>query len=425
MDDPPADLPRVDEQDRTASARATHDAFFEEACTSLGYDPATSELLLLASREIRAELPLRRDDGSISVFNAYRVQHHNARGPYKGGLRYHPDIDLDEARGLACLMTLKTALADIPFGGAKGGIDCDPTTLSQHELEQLTRKFVAKLHRLIGPNLDIPAPDMGTDAQVMAWVQDEYSKIYGYSPAVVTGKPVLTGGSAGREEATGLGVGIVLGSLLAQKGESVDGRTVAIQGFGNVGLHTAATLARLGMRVVAVSDRDGGIHDPTGLAVDELVDTVRRGKPLAAVDAEPIDNESLLQLDCDVLVPAAIGSVVTTRNAERIRAPLVVEAANSPVTAAADAMLRARGVQVVPDILANAGGVIVSYFEWVQNLQQFYWSLETVHDRLRERLEAATRAVVTEAGLEHTSWRAAAYRIATARVKNAFFVSGF
>ena len=411
--------------DGPTSARTTHEEYFEAACRSLGYSAEEQELLSLASREIRAELPLVHDDGTLSVFNAYRVQHHNARGPYKGGLRFHPDLDLDEARGLAALMTLKTALVDIPFGGAKGGIDCDPGRLTRRELEQLTRRFVQKFHRLIGPNLDIPAPDMGTDANVMAWIHDEYAKIYGYSPAVVTGKPVTVGGSVGREEATGLGVSMVLGALAERRGLDLEGATVAIQGFGNVGSHAAAALDRLGMRVVAVSDRDGGIHRAEGLVVDELIAAAGRREPLTAATGAPLGNDELLALDVDVLVPAAVGGVIHEGNVDRVRARTVVEAANSPVTPGADRALEARGVTVVPDILANAGGVVVSYFEWVQNLQQLAWSLEDIDARLRTRLEDATAAVCDEADDQGVSLRLAAYRLATAKVKSAFFISGY
>jgi glutamate dehydrogenase (NAD(P)+) len=411
--------------DPAASARGTHDEFFEAACRSLDYPTSTIELLSLASREIRAEIPLVRDDGSLAVFNAYRVQHHNARGPYKGGLRYHPDVDLDEVRSLASLMTLKTALLDLPFGGAKGGIDCDPAALSERELEQITRKFVEKFHRLIGPNLDIPAPDMGTDAHVMAWIHDEYSKIYGYSPAAVTGKPVTIGGSVGREEATGLGVAEVLGAVAAHRGDDLSGRTVAIQGFGNVGTHAAAALVELGLTVVAIGDRDGAVHDPAGLPVAELLAGTSRHQPLPADIGRPIGNDELLTLDVDVLVPAAVGGVVHRGNARDVRARWIVEAANGPVTSEADRVLEERGVLVVPDILANAGGVVVSYFEWVQNLQQLAWDLPEVHGRLRARLGSATRAVCDEAADEGCALRLAAYRLAAAKVKAAFFISGF
>jgi glutamate dehydrogenase (NAD(P)+) len=406
------------------TARSIFDEFFEAACESLGYDHTTYQLLVLAAREIRSQLVLRRDDGSVAVFNGYRVQHHNARGPYKGGLRYHPDVDLDEVRGLACLMTLKCALVDIPFGGAKGGIDCDPTTLSERELEELTRRFTEKFHREIGPNLDIPAPDMGTNQQVMAWIQDEYSKIYGYSPAVVTGKPVITGGSLGRESATGLGVSIVTGAVLSRAGSSLAGRTVVVQGFGNVGMHAAAAFRRAGATVVAVSDVEGGVHDPNGLDIDALIAAQREQGALAKLDLPRVSNDELLALECDVLVLAATSSALSSANVDAVRAGMVVEAANAPVTPAADAALRERGITVVPDILANAGGVTVSYFEWVQNLQQVRWTLDEVEQQLATRLLKATDEVLDDAADGPHSYRLASYRIATARSRDAFFVAG-
>ena len=418
-------LPPVPAAAQPESARNSHDEYFETACRSLGYPDSTTELLMLAAREIRAELPLVRDDGSIAVFNGYRVQHHNARGPYKGGLRFHPEIDLDESRALAALMTLKTALVDVPFGGAKGGIDCDPTALSDRELEQLTRKFVTKFHRLIGPNLDIPAPDMGTDARVMAWIQDEYSKIYGYSPAVVTGKPVGIGGSVGREDATGRGVAIVVDTVAGQLGRDLSGATVAVQGFGNVGAHAATAFAAAGMKVVAIGDRDGAVHDPDGLDVAALTASSTRARPLDLDAGRRIDGDELLALDVDVLVPAAVGGAIHSGNVGSVRARWVVEAANSPVTAAADRVLCEKGVVVVPDILANAGGVVVSYFEWVQNLQQLAWGLPEIHERLAHRLSDAAVAVCQEAEQESCALRMAAYRLAVARVKSAFFIAGF
>jgi glutamate dehydrogenase (NAD(P)+) len=405
-------------------SRESVETFFAEACESLGYDAPTFELLLLASREIRSELVLRRDDGTLAVFNAYRVQHHNARGPYKGGLRYDSTIDLDEVRALACIMTLKCALVDLPFGGAKGGIDCDPSELSERELEQLTRKFVEKFHRIIGPNLDIPAPDMGTGAAVMAWIQDEYSKIYGYSPGVVTGKPLLTGGSAGREEATGLGVAIVTETVLAQRDDALRGKTVAIQGFGNVGMHAANALAAAGANIVAVSDIHCGICCDDGIDLDEVIGAVRKGAPLEGVGYDIVSNAELLAFECDLLVPAAAGAVINEDNVDRVQASVIVEAANAPVTSGADQALRDRGVLVIPDILANAGGVAVSYQEWVQNLQQMRWTLDEVHERLRARLVAATEAVIEEASSQSVDYRLAAYRIATARLRDALFLSG-
>lgn len=404
----------------------TFETFFAEACTDLGYDRVTYELLVMASREVHAQIPLRRDDGSIAVFNAFRVQHHNARGAYKGGLRYHPRLDLAEARTLACLMTLKAALVGVPFGGAKGGIDCDPGTLSRRELEQLTRKFVERFHRLIGPNLDVPAPDMGTDGQIMAWFQDEYAKIYGNSPAVVTGKPLVLGGSVGRDSATGVGVAEVTERVLADRGDRLAGCRVAVQGFGNVGRHAAAELVRRGAVVVAVSDVHGGVTDSGGLDLDKVGAAADRGEPLASVaGGTAIDNPTLLTMACDVLVPCALGGVITAGLADRLRCRYVVEGANAPVTAEAAQALRDRGVTVVPDILANAGGVTVSYFEWVQNLQQLRWSAADVGRRLRETMATATDAVLTEAATREVSLRRAAYRIATERVKVAFFLAGF
>jgi glutamate dehydrogenase (NAD(P)+) len=402
----------------------TFQSFFADACTSLGYDDVTYELLVMASREVHAQIPLNRDDGTIAVYNAYRVQHHNTRGAYKGGLRYHPDLNLDESRSLASLMTLKAALVDLPFGGAKGGIDCDPEGLSSRELEQLTRKFVERFHRLIGPNLDIPAPDMGTNGQVMAWIQDEYSKIYGYSPAVVTGKPVELGGSKGRESATGTGLAIVAETVLAGDGRTIEGCRVAVQGFGNVGSHLVAQLAARGAVIVAVADVHGGVADERGLDVAALAEAARRGS-LASVPGTPVDSHGLLTTDCDLLAPCALGGVVTPAIAEKLRCRYVLEGANEPVTADADAILARRGITVIPDILANAGGITVSYFEWVQNLQQFTWSLEEVEDRLETTMTEAAAAVLEEAREHGITLRRAAYRIATDRVKVAFFLSGF
>jgi glutamate dehydrogenase (NAD(P)+) len=323
-------------------------------------------------------------------------------------------------------MSLKTALVDIPLGGAKGGIDCDPTTLSPRELETLTRKFVQKIHRNIGPNLDVPAPDVGSDAQIMAWIQDEYSKVYGYSPAVVTGKPIVTGGTPGREEATGRGMAIVLEAYAKDRGENLVGKTVVIQGFGNVGSNTARILDEVGMKVIAVSDVHGGVFDPRGLVLDRVLANAEKvGTVVGTAGTEPIDNEALLELECDYLIPAALGRVIGRHNADRIRAGTVVEGANGPVTHLGDQILSRRGIPVLPDILANSGGVTVSYFEWVQNLQQLSWSLDLVQKRLRRKLETAARAVFSQAKDDPCSYRRAAYQLATARLKDAFFAAGF
>lgn len=408
------------------SIKQTHDVFLQGACQRLGYDDQIYQALLIASREIRVELPLRRENGNLVVYNGYRVQHHDCRGPFKGGLRYHPSIDMEESRGLACLMTLKTALVDVPLGGAKGGIDCDPSTLSTRELETLTRKFVQKMHRNIGPNLDVPAPDLGTNAQVMAWIQDEYSKVYGHSPGVVTGKPIVTGGSQGREEATGRGLGIVIQRYAEHIREPLKGRTVAVQGFGNVGRHVCEVLTGFGMKVIAVSDVRGGVFSSRGLSYPKICAHSRKAGSVAGFKgADPIDNEDLLELECDYLIPAALGGVIGRFNAARVRAGAIVEGANSPVTHFGDKILKKRGVPILPGILANAGGVIVSYFEWVQNLQRFSWSLDTIRERLQRRLTTASTAVFSLAADQRCTYREAAYQIAAQRLKEAFFAAGF
>jgi glutamate dehydrogenase (NAD(P)+) len=422
----PFALDSAESSGRRPSVRETHDVFFTRACDQLGLHRTVSAVLLAASREIRIELPLQKDDGSVAVFSGYRVQHHNARGPYKGGLRFNPTVNLEELRGLARLMSVKTALLDLPFGGAKGGIDCDPSLLSARELETLTRKFVQKLHRNLGPNVDILAPDMGTSGRVMAWIQDEYSKIYGHTPAVVTGKPVFMGGLPGREGATGQGVVMVMDEFAKARGECLEGKTIAIQGFGNVGSHATEALGKLGARLVAVSDIFGGVYNSEGIQLQGLLSHVRKTGTVAGADGtQPIDNENLLELECDYLIPAALGRVITRFNAPRVQARVIVEAANSPVTYLADEILAERRIPVLPDILVNAGGVTASYFEWVQNLQQMSWSFGEVEQELRSRLVATTRSVMSLADQEDCSWREAAYQLAIRRLNEAFQTAGF
>ena len=403
------------------SQRGALETFLVAACRRLEYDDTMIELLLLAARETRAEIPLPRDDGSLDVLIGYRVQHHDARGPYKGGVRYHPSVDMDDARGLAGLMTVKTALIDVPFGGAKGGICCDPSALSPRELEQLTRRFVEKFHREIGPLRDVLAPDVGTDAQVMAWVQDEYERIHGYSPAVATGKPLATGGSVGREEATGRGLAVVLGAVVG----SLEGRTVAIQGFGNVGRHAAFALRERGAVVQAISDASGGVVHDRGLDLDALAAHVDAGRPLCEFDAaDPIPRDDVLTRSVDVLVPAALGGAITQANVGDVAAEVVLEGANGPVDPAAEERLVARGVTVIPDVLANAGGVLVSYYEWVQNVQHMPWDLDTVRTRAEDRLTGTARLVCARAEERSSSLRAAAYEIALERVQGAMVAAG-
>ena len=376
-------------------------------------------------REVMVEIPLLEEDGAIQTFHGYRVQHNNARGPMKGGLRYHPDVDLDEARALASLMTWKTAVVDIPYGGAKGGIDADPKSLRPAQVERITRTFTERIHPFVGPNEDIPAPDVNTDGQVMAWIVDEYSKFEGFTPGVVTGKPLDVGGSPGRESATGRGVVLVTQRAAADHGIELDGARVAIQGFGNVGSWTARFLDELGARVVAVSDVDGGIRNDQGLEVAAIVELTGNGESVVAYqDADRISNEDLLTLDVDILIPAALGDVLHRWNARHVEADLVVEAANAPTTPAADVLLRERGIPVVPDILANAGGVTVSYFEWVQNLQQFRWAADRVDEELRQVMETAYDEVTDTAAEHDTSLRTAAFMVAIRRVARAVQLRG-
>lgn len=398
---------------------------FERAADLLGLSEDLRVALKTPYREVMVELPLRCDDGSIRTFSGYRVQHDNSRGPMKGGLRYHPEVDLDEVRALASLMTWKTAVVALPYGGAKGGIRCDPAELSAHDLEELTRRFTGRIERFIGPNEDIPAPDMNTNAQVMAWIVDEYAKYHGYTPAVVTGKPVALGGSEGRESATGRGVRFVAGEAMAEQGMDLRGATVAVQGFGNVGSWSAAFLAEAGARVVAVSDVHGGVFVGDGLDIPELRrEMARSGHLPADLPGERLSNEELLTLDVDLLVPAAIGNVIHARNAGDVRARMVVEGANHPTTPEADDILRSRGVSVVPDILANAGGVTVSYFEWVQNLQRFRWSAERIDDELRKTLSTGFAAVRNVAAEHRTDLRTAAFALAIGRVAEATRLRG-
>jgi glutamate dehydrogenase (NAD(P)+) len=398
---------------------------FDCAARRLGIPDHLQVALKTPYREVMVEIPLIDQDGEIRTFHGYRVQHNNARGPMKGGLRYHPAVDLDEARALASLMTWKTAVVDIPYGGGKGGIDVDPRTLSPGQLERITRTFIERIHQFIGPNQDIPAPDVNTDEQVMAWIVDEYSKFVGFTPAVVTGKPLEVGGSPGRISATGRGVAVVAERAAADLGLSLDGATVAVQGFGNVGSWSARFLRDMGARIVAVSDVDGAIRDPGGLDVNRLVEITGGGGSVITYDGgERIDNDDLLELDVDVLVPAALGGVIHRWNARHVKAQLVVEGANAPTTPAADAILEERGITVIPDILANAGGVTVSYFEWVQNLQQFRWTEEKVDEELTTIMRRAYDGVRDTAREHGVSFRTAAFMVAIQRVAKAVQVRG-
>lgn len=409
-------------------------AFLDQALRGLGASPEQRTLLKGAHREIKVELPIRRDDGEIAVFSGFRVQHDNSRGPFKGGLRFHPDVDVEHFRGLASVMTWKTALVDIPFGGAKGGIDCDTHDLSRQELEVLTKRFTDKMEVVLGPNRDIPAPDVGTGPREMAWILDQYSKSNGYEPGVVTGKPIQLAGSPGRVEATGRGVAMLTAWACEAHDIELDGATVAIQGFGNVGSHATRFLAERGAAVVAVSDARGAVHREGGFDVPELLERKRqeeeeRGGYVSLreldVEGEAISNEELLTLDVDVLVPAAIEGVLHAGNADDVAAGLVVEGANLPTDCEAAATLDERGIPVVPDILANAGGVTVSYLEWVQNRERYRWAEERVNEELESFLRRAWEQVRETAVEEGVSYRLAAYRIAAERVMEATRLRGF
>ena len=377
-------------------------------------------LLRTPYREMIVQIPVRLDDGRLEMFHGYRVQHNAVRGPYKGGIRYHYKVDLNEVRSLAALMTWKTAIVDVPFGGAKGGVACDPSAMSRAELQELTRGFTRKIDMALGVYRDIPAPDVGTNAQIMAWIMDEYGKKNGYTPAIVTGKPLNLGGSFGRDAATGRGVTIIAREACQCFDIDIKQAKVAIQGFGNVGSWTGRLMARLGAKVVAVSDVNGGIFNEVGLDMERVVAHCQATGTVAGFKgAKSIDNEELLTLDVDILIPAALGGAITRDNAESIKARLIVEGANSPVTPRADEVLSRRGTTVVPDILANAGGVTVSYFEWVQNLQQFRWSADRVNEELERKMVAAWRAVYNRTIDQHTPLRISAYMEALDKVAEA------
>jgi len=409
---PPAPRPQAERESpgRHLDFNAITDEQFLLAANHMRLEQEIRLLMRTPYREFVVQIPVRMDDGRLELFHGFRVQHNGVRGPYKGGIRYHHEVDLGEVRALAALMTWKTALVDVPFGGAKGGVACDPTQMSRSELQGLTRGFTQKIDLGLGVYRDIPAPDAGTNAQTMAWIMDEYGKKHGYTPAIVTGKPVSLGGSLGREEATGRGVMIITREACQCLGIDIRKARVAIQGFGNVGSWTAKLIGQLGAKIVAVSDVHGGIFQPEGLNIDKVFEHFRAtGSVCGLSGARAIDNAQLLTLDADVLIPAALGGAITRGNVDGIKAKLIVEAANSPVTPQADETLQARGVTVIPDILANAGGVTVSYFEWVQNLQQFRWGLQQVNEELERKMIHAWRAVHTRSMEEKTPLRLAAY----------------
>lgn len=396
----------------------------------LGLSPDLLSIIETPERVLEVSIPVRMDDGHIEVFKGYRVQHSSVRGPCKGGIRYHPAVTVDEVKALAGWMTLKCAVVDIPFGGGKGGIVCDPMKLSEGELERLTRRYTAMILPLIGPNRDIPAPDVNTNAKIMNWFMDTATALRGEPMyAIVTGKDVAVGGARGRREATGRGVMIITQEVLARLGKKLEGITVAVQGFGNVGSVAALLLHEAGAKVVGVADISGGLYNPNGLNIPELMEYVARSPKrliagYTAPGVSPIPTDEVLTLDVDVLIPAALEGQITERNAKRIKANVIVEGANGPTTPEADVILEERGRIVVPDILANAGGVVVSYFEWVQNLQYFYWDEAETNARLAQIMRRAFQDVWTMAQEKKVSLRIAAQMLALSRVAEAIRLRG-
>ncbi|KAI3835806.1 hypothetical protein MKX03_013402 [Papaver bracteatum] len=408
------------------NALAATNRNFRRAARILGLDSKLEKSLLIPYREIKVECTIPKDDGSLATFVGFRVQHDNARGPMKGGIRYHPEVDPDEVNALAQLMTWKTAVADIPYGGAKGGIGCSPKELSLSELERLTRVFTQKIHDLIGVHTDIPAPDMGTNAQTMAWILDEYSKFHGYSPAIVTGKPIDLGGSLGREAATGRGVVFATEALLNEYGQTITDLKFAIQGFGNVGYWAAKLIHERGGKVVAVSDITGAVQNPNGLDISALIKHKEATGSLKDFQGgDSMDANELLVHDCDVLIPCALGGVLHKDNAGDVKAKYIIEAANHPTDPDADEILSKKGVIILPDIYANGGGVTVSYFEWVQNIQGFMWDEEKVNNELQKYMTRSFRDIKAMCQTHNCDFRMGAFTLGVNRVARATVLRGW
>jgi glutamate dehydrogenase (NADP+) len=407
----------------------------DKAFTFSDINPEALEKLKHPKAILEVSVPLRKDNGSLQIFTGYRVHHNDIRGPTKGGIRYHPMMTLDEVKALAFWMTIKCSVIGIPFGGAKGGITVDPKQLSRLELERLSRSYIDLVESFIGPNKDIPAPDVYTNAMIMGWMMDEYSKIKGqYTPAVITGKPIPLGGSHGREDATGRGAFICISTLANKKKWENEKMTVAIQGFGNAGQHIAQLLYESGYKIVALSDSEGGIYREEGFDVPSIIHIKNSSRKVQAVycsgsvcnsiDATSLSNEELLELDVDLLIPAAIENQITKHNAGKIKAPIIVEIANGPTTLGADPILNEKGILVVPDVLANSGGVVTSYFEWIQNRTGFYWTLEEVHRRLQEIMVREFESVYHLMEKHKTDMRTAAYVQALNRHVEAVLAQG-
>ena len=399
--------------------------YFDQAADLMDLSQNMQRLLLVPEREVKAQVTIERDNGEIATFIGFRIQHDSARGPMKGGLRYHPEVDEDEVLALATLMTWKTAVVNIPYGGAKGGISVNIKELSPGELERVTRKFIDEIHDMIGPDKDIPAPDMGTNAQVMAWIMNQYQKYHGFNPACVTGKPVELHGSEGREEATGRGVAILTKAFLERMKQDISGATIALQGFGNVGSFASRFLHDMGAKIIGVTDAGGGVCNSEGLDIPALFQYSRdRGSVAGFAEGKSLTNEELLSSKVDVLIPAALGGVLTAENAELVQAKYIVEAANNPTTPQADEIFHKREIIVLPDILANAGGVTASYFEWVQNRQYFKWELARVRKELDQILQAGFEKVWKIAEDKKIPLRTAAYLLGIGRVGRATVMGG-
>jgi glutamate dehydrogenase (NAD(P)+) len=398
----------------------------QKVAETFGIDDGLVEVLQQCKKAVEVSIPTSMEDGSVRAFAGYRVTHNVARGPSKGGIRYHPDVTLDEVKALAMWMTWKCSLMGLPFGGAKGGVVCDPKQMKSRELERMTRRFTSEIINEIGPEKDIPAPDVGTNAQTMAWIFDTYSMNKGHSVlGVVTGKPLTIGGSLGREEATARGATFCLRSALQKRGSTMEGLRVAVQGFGNVGSYFAKFIAEQGATVVAISDSTGGIHNPNGIDIAEAFARKRSGASLSEVGGgEHITNEELVAIDCDVFAPCALEQVVSGENADQVKAKVIVEGANGPLTPAADEILEGNDVLILPDVLANAGGVVVSYFEWVQGLQEYFWKEDEVNARLDEIITRAFDETWATYEDRRTTMRMAAYGLAVQRVAGATVTRG-
>jgi glutamate dehydrogenase (NAD(P)+) len=409
---------------RMKATEATN-LYFHRAAKLLGLSQPVEKQLVAPYREIKVECTITKDDGSLATFVGYRVQHDNSRGPMKGGIRYHHEVDPDEVNALASLMTWKTAVVNLPYGGAKGGVTCDPRALSQAELQRLTRKLTQRLHDVIGPHSDVPAPDMGTNAQTMGWIVDEYAKFHGWAPGVVTGKPVELGGSLGREAATGRGLLYAAECAFEEQGKKVGDFTYAIQGFGNVGSWAARLFGAAGGKIVAISDVGGAVRNPAGLDLAALLDWTTQKKTVAGFPGgESFAGDALLAEPCDVLIPAALGGVLTKQTAEGVRARWVLEGANHPTDPEADEIFAKKGIVTLPDIYANAGGVTVSYCEWVQNLQQYYWDEDRVNAELKRTMRAAWADLRATARTYSCDLRTAAFALAISRVAKATLLRG-